>query len=351
MPGGGDAILAALRRMGLAPADAHAAVTLTPLAGGVSSDIYRADLPGGPVCVKRALARLKVAADWRAPTERNRFEAAWLRFAAGVVPDTVPRVLAVDDEGLAFAMEWLDPTHYPVWKASLLAGRADPDFAGEVGRRLAAIHAASADRPDLARAFATDAAFHALRLDPYLLECARRHPALAPALQALAARTAATRRVLVHGDVSPKNILHGPHGPVLVDAECAWFGDPAFDLAFCLNHLLLKCVRVPACTPAFLDCFDALARTYLAGAAWEPAVQLEARAAPLLCGLLLARVDGKSPVEYLRAPHNQALVRDFACTQLRAHATDSTTAPATLDLVARAWQRHLWASSPVEEDA
>ncbi len=261
-----EAILAALRRMkDVVPEGDASRVPLTPLAGGVSSDIYRADLPGGPVCVKRALAKLKVAAEWHAPTERNRFEAAWLRFAADVTPDAVPRVLAVDDDGLAFAMDWLDPQHYPVWKTALLSGDADAGIAADVGRRLACIHAASADRPDLARAFATDESFHALRLDPYLLECARRHAAVAPVLRALAERTASTRRVLVHGDVSPKNILVGPRGPVLVDAECAWFGDPAFDLAFCLNHLLLKCVRRPAQTPHSSPAFDALAQTYLTG--------------------------------------------------------------------------------------
>ena len=43
----------------------------------------------------------------------------------------------------------------------------------------------------------------------------------------LAATTAATKRVLVHGDFSPKNLLAGAGGPVILDAECAWYGDPA----------------------------------------------------------------------------------------------------------------------------
>jgi Ser/Thr protein kinase RdoA (MazF antagonist) len=103
----------------------------------------------------------------------------------------------------------------------------------------------------------------------------------------------------VHGDVSPKNILVRDSGPVFLDAECAWYGDPAFDLAFCLNHLFLKCVWVPAARSGFLRCYDALAAAYLAEVSWEAPAELEARAATLLPGLLLGRVDGKSPVEYL----------------------------------------------------
>src|SRR5258706_15623986 len=104
---------------------------------------------------------------------------------------------------------------------------------------------------------------------------------------------------LVHGDISPKNILIGPAGPVFLEAECAWYGDPAFDLAFCLNHLMLKCLWTPRSASDFLDCFDAMYAAYSAGVTWEPPAILEARAAALLPALFLARVDGKSPVEYL----------------------------------------------------
>jgi aminoglycoside phosphotransferase (APT) family kinase protein len=116
----------------------------------------------------------------------------------------------------------------------------------------------------------------------------------------------------VHGDVSPKNILIGPHGPIFLDAECAWYGDPAFDLAFCLNHLLLKCLWTPPAADAFLHAFDVLAKAYLAGVSWEPQGALEARTARLLPGLLLARVDGKSPVEYLTAATAKEAVRRVA---------------------------------------
>ena len=168
----------------------------------------------------------------------------------------------------------------------------------------------------MARDFAHDDAFYAIRLEPYLEASARAHPDHAPALRQLIAITAATRHVLVHGDVSPKNILVGPNGPVLLDAECAWYGDPAFDLAFCLNHLLLKCRWRVASAAAFLGCFDALAESYLNQVDWEPREAVELRAAHLLAGLMLGRVDGKSPVEYLTDAAGRDRVRQFALRHL-----------------------------------
>ena len=318
-------MLGFLRAAGLAAADeVPGAVALT---GGVSSDIWKVALRSGPVCVKRALPRLRVAQLWEAPVERNRYEWRWMQVAARIVPGSVPRVLAQGEEGL-FAMEYLDGERHPMWKGELRAGRADAAFARQVGERLARIHAATAGDAAIARDFATDAGFHAIRLEPYLLATARVHRDLAVPLQALAERTAATRVALVHGDVSPKNILVGPRGPVFLDAECAWYGDPAFDLAFCLNHLLLKCLWVPEAAPRLLACFEALAAAYLQGYAPEG---LEARAASLLPGLLLARVDGKSPVEYVTEEAQKARVRRVARALL-------ATPPARLAEVREAWQ-------------
>lgn len=271
-------------------------LAIQPLSGGVSSDIWRVDLPSGPICVKRALPRLRVAQVWEAPVERNRYERLWLQTAAAAAPGAAPKVLAWDDAHGLFAMEYLD---FPVWKSVLRSGAADAGFAAAVGEALVAIHGQTAGREDLRAQFPTDAIFHAIRLEPYLLATARHHADLEGRLTALAERTAAAKRCLVHGDVSPKNIVVAPRGPIFLDAECAWYGDPAFDLAFCLNHLFLKCMWVPQSQSGFLSCFDALSGRYLEAVRWEPRAELEARAATLLPGLLLGRIDGKSPVEYL----------------------------------------------------
>lgn len=322
----------ALRAMRLA--EDGGALTGAPLTGGVSSDIWRVDLPSGPVCVKRALARLKVAADWRAPVSRNLYEARWMRRANAAVPGAAPRLLGQDEDRGALAMAYLPPERHPLWKHELRDGRADPGFAASVGCNLARILGATSVDPSVAPDFPTDDIFFAIRLEPYLLATAERHPDRAEALRALVAQTQGNRRALVHGDVSPKNILVGPHGPVFLDAECAWWGDPAFDLAFCLNHLLLKCLWTPAAQALFLACFAALTGAYLAEVTWEPPASLQQRAARLLPGLLLARVDGKSPVEYLTEDLAKHRVRRVARALL-------AEPPVTLDQVAAAWREEL----------
>ncbi|MEO8669048.1 MAG: aminoglycoside phosphotransferase family protein, partial [Bauldia sp.] len=280
----------ALVAMGLVPSGV--APEMTRLTGGVSSDIWLVRTPERVFVVKRALAKLRVAADWRAPVSRNAGEVEWLKLAAAAAPGAVPEVLAHDATRGLFAMAYLPPEQYPVWKMLLRDGHASPAFAGRVGATVVRIHASTAGRTELAAALNDDALFRAIRLEPYFEFTATRHPEIEDELNGLVAGTLATKRAVVHGDVSPKNILAGPDGPVFLDAECAWYGDPAFDVAFCLNHLLLKCLWTPGAIPEFLASFDRLADAYLGGVTWEPRGDIEARAARLLPALFLARIDG-----------------------------------------------------------
>ena len=308
----------------------HTPVRWSVLNGGVSSDIWRADLPERSVCIKRALPKLKVQADWFAPIERNASEAQWLRFANQVMPSAVPEVLAHDATAGLFAMRFLPPERYPVWKSQLMQEQVDLRTAQAVAKLIVAVHNASAGRAALAAQFDTRTQFFALRIEPYLLATAQAHQDLAAPLHALASSTGLAQIALVHGDVSPKNILVGPDGPVLLDAECAWYGEPAFDLAFCLNHLLLKCLVHPHLTSAYMDAYGVLSATYLQAMRWEDARTLEVRAAALLPALLLARVDGKSPVEYLSYERQRELVRQVARPLIAA-------APPSLSQLAQRW--------------
>jgi aminoglycoside phosphotransferase (APT) family kinase protein len=308
-----DRVAALLADLGLAPQGATPDVT--PLTGGVSSDIARVRLGDRTLCVKFALPRLRVAADWRAPVGRSRAEYAWLRAAGEVAPGAVPQVLGYSDRLLGFAMEYLGDPGTRLWKTELLAGRVDPLEGARVGDIVGRIHRAGAASGFDRTPFGNAADFHALRVEPYLLATARVHPDLAPRLTALArALDTAWERpgaTLVHGDVSPKNILMRAQGPVILDAECATMGDAAFDLAFCLNHLALKSVHLPAAQAPLADTAARLWAAYRGHVDWEDTLALEARIAALLPALMLARVDGKSPVEYL-SPEAQDTVRAIA---------------------------------------
>ncbi|MFM5953205.1 MAG: phosphotransferase family protein [Novosphingobium sp.] len=303
------AITEGLRRAGLIAAGE--VPVITALSGGVSCDVFRVDTAKRTLCAKRALPQLRVATVWEAPVDRSHYEVEWLDVAraAGL---NVPRVIAELADEHVFFMDWFTPEDNPVWKAELAAGRIDPAFAAAVGLALAAIHTATHDEPAIAARFPTGALFTALRIEPYLLHTARAHPDLAGVLEGIAERTLATRTALVHGDVSPKNILCGRAGPVMIDAECAWYGDPAFDLAFCATHLLLKGIWHPQWCAQTDAAFAALHTAYLDRTAPALRGEIEQRAIPLLAAILLARIDGRSPVEYLTDEADRDRVRRAA---------------------------------------
>ncbi len=317
-------IIAGLRGAGLV---GEGDVVLMPLTGGVSCDVWKVETPTGPIVVKRPLPQLRVAAEWHAPVERGQSEVRWLRRARGVDARIAPEVLAELSVGHAFAMRFLPGC--PVWKDELMAGRVDIGFAAQVGHGIAAVHAATAhsdrDRAD----FPNDAMFRALRVDPFLLYVARKEPELASVLTALADDLTARKIALVHGDVSPKNILVSADGPVFLDAECAVYGDPAFDLAFCTTHLLLKAVW--SGDARLKDAAAALVAAYRGGIDWEEADALLLRAGHLAAALLLARVEGKSPAPYLTDPEHRRIVRD----QARA----LVLAPQPVDALVTNWKR------------
>lgn len=308
-----DQVAQSLSRMGLI--DSQDEPVFTPLRGGVSSDIVCIELGPRRICAKQALEQLKVAADWQVSVERNQFEMAWLKTAGAIEPACVPKVLGHDDRLGLLVMEYLDPTQYPVWKSRLFEGEVNAGFAHETGRALAAIHSGTAYSGAVAEQFASDPHFFAIRLEPFFVETARRHPELAQRLQALAEAISGRKICLVHGDVSPKNILEGPSGPVFIDAECAWFGDPAFDVAFCAHHLLLKALALPAHRPGLKNSVTRFITGYLDGVDWESPHGLDRRTAKLVPALMLARVDGKSPVDYLSAREKDR-VRGFTSRRL-----------------------------------
>lgn len=291
------------------------------LSGGVSNIVLRVDGPGAsPFVIKQCRERLRVAMEWRAPLDRIWTESATLGVLGEILPDgMVPRVLFEDRPDYLFAMTCA-PDDAVTWKSMLMQDQIDPEIAVRLGTALGAIHADGASHPSLRGVLADTSLFEELRVDPYYRTVARRHPKLAPRIEALIAEMERPpeERTLVLGDFSPKNILVHDRGLVLLDFECAHAGDAAFDLGFFLTHLLLKEVRAiragrRAAERPYIDLIRVFWRSYLERRALAPgaADELVRRANRHTAACCLARVDGKSPVEYLD-DGGRGLARAFA---------------------------------------
>ena len=255
------------------------------------------------VVVKQALPRLRVEDEWLAKRERALNEARALRLAHTITPGCVPALLDVDrdrctldDDGGTGRLEDLE--------GQAPRGRGRCGGGRRLGEILAAWHGATFLDEELSESYGDPEVFDQLRIDPYYRTVARRRPRLASAVEAYVRRMGATRVCIVHGDYSPKNVLVGG-GLWVIDFEVAHFGDPAFDVAFMLNHLLLKRLHlggpgsgIESCVTGFWDGYS--------GAVPEVVLpDLRYVLGHVGC-LMVARVDGKSPAEYLSPDEREA---------------------------------------------
>lgn len=284
---------------------------VAPLTGGVSSDIAVVTFGSKTVVVKFALKKLKVDADWFSPTHRNKAEFFWLREVREIEPACVPETYGWSKEENGFVMEFITGPDTYNWKAALLSGDPDQGEARAVAQTLGRIHSASAATGFDRSPFENAAVFDTIRIDPYLRYTAKQNPDLADKLYGLADALFVSDAVLIHGDISPKNIIINGGHPVILDAECTTMGDPAFDVAFCMNHLLLKSVHMPHLQDQLSTAAGEFWQAYKPFVNWEDPQFLEKRVAALLPALMLARIDGKSPVEYL-SPAARKMVKAIA---------------------------------------
>jgi 5-methylthioribose kinase len=313
---------------GLVPAGVETDVTA--LGGGVSNAVYRVDWPGDAVVVKQPYPNLDVADDWPADVGRVHNEAAAARVYADVaegLAGTRVRVPAVRDESEADHVVVVDaaPAGTPTWKSRLLDGEVDVDVAATLGAFLAATHERTAGDDAVRAAFGNYEPFEQLRLEPYHETVARRHPDVADAVRAEADRVRGVRTALVHGDYSPKNVLVDGDDRWLLDFEVAHWGDPAFDVAFVCNHLLIKAVYLAEEGPTggdvnreCLAAARALRDAYHDGTRTRDGFRADVAAE--LGVLLLARVDGKSPVEYVAREATRDRLRAVAKATIRGEA-------------------------------
>ena len=314
-----------LRERGLlAP---HAAADIRELSGGVSSTVLlvHQQRSEGDFVLKQALPQLKVQQEWLCSIERIWREIEVLEICGNLLANEtasglrVPTLISSDRTNYCYAMT-AAPEGHKTWKELLLAGNADPAVAAACGKLLGALHAGSWKDADLASRLADRTFFDALRLDPYYRRVAQVHPDLAPVLSALIDETYSTRLSFVHGDFSPKNLLVSPGEIWLIDFEVGHFGDPAFDLGFFLTHLALKAVYAGPQRGAYLQLIEVFWASYQSRVAMtitaDKLADLSRRAALHWSACLLARIDGKSPVDYLSHPQ-RSLVRDVSSQLIR----------------------------------
>lgn len=275
--------------------------------GGVSSDVLRVDTGDQVMVLKQALPRLKVKEDWRADTRRNVTERLVMDVVHDDEPAFLPKVLFVDERESLFAMQYIAGR---TWKEDLLAGHVDESVADALGQFLGRIHAKPASHWDKVPGIKSKTLFHQLRIAPYFEILRTRYPSCEKSLNVVVAAMNDVSKVLVHGDFSPKNILLQPTisgiQPVVLDWEVAHIGHPSFDVGFMMTHLSLKAIH--ASQPGAY--VDAGHRFYAAYFLVSGLVEGEWRDITLRTtgALMMARIDGKSPVEYLM-PREQMLAR------------------------------------------
>ena len=309
---------------------------LQRLAGGVSSRavLVEREAPADSWVLKQALPKLRVAVDWFSSPERMRREALALRWMPELVPaGSAPSLRWEDPEAHVLAMTAVPQPHVN-WKTALLQGH-ELEHAEAFGRLLGTMHRRAWERrAEVRRDFADRSFFESLRVEPYYHYTASRVPAAAPFLDALIAQTDGVTETLVHGDFSPKNVLVHGGRLVLLDYEVAHFGDPAFDVGFATTHLLSKANHLRALEDAFARAAAESWQAYrreVDATAFADAVESRAVRHTLAC--LLARVDGRSPLEYLdeRARRRQ---RAAALSLMEAP-------PATMPALVTSWQAQL----------
>lgn len=314
-------------------ADANApvgeVVRATALGGGVSNVVVEVRTADGDCLVlKQPRPNLAVEDDWPADVARVHNEAAAARAYERILAERgldarVPTPRFEDETDHVVGFECA-PEEATMWKEDLLAGRVDGAVARAVGEVLGAVHDAAAGDEDLRASFASKRPFEQLRVDPYHRTTAERHPDLAERIRAEAERVTDVERTLVHGDYSPKNVLVDGGTPWILDFEVAHWGDPSFDTAFMLNHLFIKSVHNRERGAAYREAASAFWRAYDAAVPWD----VEPETVAELGVLLLARVDGKSPVEYVDEATADALRR--CGTRLLREEVDSLDAAASV---------------------
>jgi len=274
------------------------------LTGGVSNVVLAITTADKKLVLKQALAELKVAEKWEADQRRAIVEANAIALFHKLSPDQVPNLVFLDPERFILILDRV-PVGSTVWKTDLLDGVINPYVAGVLGTTLAKWHNFGETNKEARLQFMEDSLFEQLRIDPFYRFVSAKNDLLKPVIDKLIAELEGDKTTIVHGDFSPKNIMVGMDENVyILDFEVTHVGNPVFDLAFLLAHLLCKLFRTNE--PLQAKMLIASADNFVA--AYEDVREIT-ESLPLHTALIaLARVEGKSPVNYLDKQQQAQLV-------------------------------------------
>ena len=273
---------------------------ISKLEGGVSNRTILVELSSGRSLVaKQALRKLRVKSDWYSSPERIHREACALRWLMKIIPGNVPEFLHESLEHHIFIMTAVETPHTN-WKSDLMNGQVVSGHAMEFARLLAKIHNSVTLYPELKDEFIDVSFFESLRLEPYYRFTIENVPKAKKMLELLILETRNRKQALVHGDYSPKNVLIVNGRLYILDYEVMHDGDPAFDVGFALTHFISKANHLPGFRDAFLDQAMLFWEKYH-GYIHQNFITkgLEEFSILHTLGCLLARVSGRSPLEYL----------------------------------------------------
>jgi thiamine kinase-like enzyme len=291
-------------------------------AGGVSGTVAFLSLEDKDLIIKQSLSKLKVKEDWKCDPSRMYVEQLSNKIYHDIAPDCVPEVLFYDSTNYIYG-RIAAPDHCRMWKEDLMDNILDFLVAKQSIEALVKVHNKCNNDEYVRTEFEDKKIFYDLRISPYIEFTVKKHPQFNQIANILSKELMDQSITLVHGDYSPKNIMCDGRKIFILDFEVAHYGNPVFDLAFFANHFVLKSIKFPKQNLSYLNMLDYMLDIYFKESNYEKKDEVLSYFVKLLGMLMLARVDGKSPVEYLvNDEQKKSLVRTIASTLMTSEITD-----------------------------
>ena len=279
------------------------------LTGGVSSEVYHVRTNKNNYCIKRSLKRLLVKKKWIANTNRIKFEYLWLKHCQNILKRNIPNTYEFNDKKKYIVMEYLKTSQYKTLKQLYFKRIININTIKLISKHLYKIHSNSSNYKTKKTFEGNYKNFYDLRLDPYFNEVGRVYPKYKEYIKKINENYIKNSSTLVHGDFSPKNILVDKNKIIYLDAECCNFGDPVFDLVFFSNHLLIKSIFLKDKSKEFIKLYLSFYKEYLSNLSTKNFNSYIDRIIKMTPIMLLSRIDGKSPVEYIIKENIKNIIR------------------------------------------